>query len=270
MDKLRCIIADDEPLALELMESLLRPHTDLEIAAVCRNGREALAAIRNEQPDLAFLDIEMSGLNGFDVIRRLQPETMPAIVFTTAFNQYAIDAFEIHAVDYVLKPLNAERLGMAIERARQRLTGEQRLKVEKKASIMGAIDKMAGASDTAETLLPEDRAQDQGEAKKLLIRDSGKTHVVDPAAIDWVDAAGDYMCIHVGSETLVARMTMKKLEELLDERMFARIHRSTLVNVSNIQKIEHVGKGDSILHLPNDVTLKASRSYREHLMELLG
>lgn len=268
MNKLRCIIADDEPLALQLLESLLHPLQDIEIVAVCRDGQEALSAIRGKQPDIAFLDIEMPGLGGFDVVRRLQPETMPAIIFTTAFHQYAIDAFEIHAVDYVMKPLSEERIGTAVKRAKLRLAGEQRLSSEKKAAIVNAIEQLQGGANdedaaTSSELVP-------GESAKLLIRDSGKSHVVDQATIDWVDAAGDYMCIHVGNETLVARSTMKNLLAQLDEWQFVRIHRSTLVNVSKIQKIEHVGKGDCVLHLPGDVTLRASRNYRKRLLEVLS
>jgi two-component system LytT family response regulator len=270
MDNLRCIIADDEPLALALLESLVVRQQGLEVVAQCQNGIEALTAIRNTQPDLVFLDIEMPVLSGFDVIRRLQPEIMPAIIFTTAFNQYAIEAFDVHAVDYVLKPLSPERLELAVQRARLRLESNQKPEREVKASIMSAIEQLSQTDDAPESDLPHREVIEHvARPGRLLIRDAGKTHVIDPASIDWVDAAGDYMCIHVGPETLVARITMKKLEEQLNEKKFARIHRSTLVNAAKILKIENLGKGDCILHLDGEVTLKASRNYREHLMSLL-
>lgn len=265
MLELRCILADDEPLALSLLESLMSGQRGIAVVGTYHDGMEALAGIREHKPDLAVLDIEMPGLSGFDVVRRLQPEDMPAIIFATAFDQYAIEAFDIHAVDYVLKPLEDDRLRLAVERARNRLAGEQQLRVGEKASIMSAIGQLAGDGEQQPLEDPE-----TSESGRLLISDSGKTHVVDPAEIDWVDAAGDYMCIHVGPETLVARMTMKKLEQRLDENTFARIHRSTLVNVTRVRRFENLGKGDCVLHLEGGEKLKASRNYRNQLMAMLA
>lgn len=272
MVELRCILADDEPLALELLESLVGLIPGVSVSATCRDGIEALKAIRSEQPDLAFLDIEMPGLSGFDIIRCLQPETMPAIVFTTAFNQYAIDAFEVHAVDYVLKPLSSERLALAVERARVRIQGERQHQRGDKGAIMNMIGQLADANQKThpDTGQAADPVHAGGETRRLLVRDSGKTHVIDQASIDWVDAAGDYMCIHVGPETHVMRITMKKLLEQLDEGRFARIHRSTLVNVARVERIENLGKGDCILYLADGNSLKASRNYREQMMALLA
>lgn len=269
---LRCVLADDEPLALELLHALLITFEDIEIVGLCENGDEALTAIRELTPDLVFLDIEMPGLNGFDVISRLQPEIMPMVIFTTAYNQYAIDAFDVHAVDYVLKPLNAERLGLAFERARNRLDGERLLQAGNKASIMSVVEHMfhEGNDERGEPGYRSPGESASAMAKRLVIREAGRTHVIEPTDIDWVDAAGDYMCIHVGTETVVARITMKKLEEQLGERLFMRIHRSTLVNVSKLRKIKHLGKGDYTLTLDNGVTLKASRNFRENLMALLA
>lgn len=272
MDVLTCILADDEPLAMELLESLVRAQGGIEILAICRDGREALAAIRQHAPDMAFLDIEMPGLDGFDVIKRLQPECMPAIVFTTAYNQYAIDAFNVHAVDYVMKPLNRERLAQAIERTKIRLAGQKVQPNASKASIMNAIGQMSpGGVDAIEApLFREQEDAADADQCRLLIRDAGKTHIINPVEIEWVDAAGDYMCIHVGSETVVARSTMKALEAQLSHRDFARVHRSTLVNVLKVHGIENLGKGDCILHLESGARIKASRNYRSHLIDLLA
>lgn len=270
MSDLYCVLADDEPLALELLGSLLQSIPEVKVVAMCSDGTQALHAIQKQHPDIAFLDIEMPGLSGFDVVRRLQPETMPAIVFTTAFEQYAIDAFEVHAVDYLLKPLRADRLYTAVQRAKVRLAGFQNMAAGNKASILSAIDQLAGSSRAEEFFMPTGHEASEWVSRKLLVRDTGKTHVIDPCEIDWVDAAGDYMCIHVGGETLVARTTMKKLARQLDTSSFTRIHRSTMVNVSKIREIENLGKGDCLLHLAGGVTLKASRNYRERLAELLA
>lgn len=271
MHKIRCIIADDEPLALQLLQTLLQAKDDIEILAACSDGKEALKTIMELSPQLVFLDIEMPGMNGFDVVRRLQPEFMPLVIFTTAFDQYAIKAFEIHAVDYVLKPLSADRLELAIERARMRMAIDQHGNEKNKSSVIGALDEMLykrTGNRTAATELFDDDHQKPAK-KTFLIRDGAETLVVKQREIEWVDAAGDYMCIHVGDKTHVARTTMKKLEEQLDQTLFVRIHRSTLVNVSQVKKLEHLGKGDCMLHMGNDCKLKVSRHYRTGLMEHL-
>lgn len=263
MPELRCIIADDEPLALDLLGSLLDARNDIVVVAACRDGEEALAAIRQQQPDLAFLDIEMPGLDGFEVVKRLQPEIMPAVIFTTAFNHYAIEAFEIHAVDYVLKPLNGSRLGLAIDRARSRVGQSRSRATHSKTDMLHAIGRIAGLDQAAASASVA--MSPPGGAESLIVRDAGKTHFVDPADIDWVDAAGDYMCIHTARQTLVARMTMKSLEEQLDPYTFVRIHRSTLVNIMRIVTLENLGKGDCMVHLADGTQLKLSRRYRPKL-----
>lgn len=271
MHKIRCILADDEPLALQLLQTLLQPMDDIEIVAACSNGKEALSTIMELGPELVFMDIEMPDLSGFDVVRKLQPESMPLIIFTTAFDRYAIDAFEIHAVDYVLKPLSSERLELAIDRAKKRITTDRPDGEKNKSSVIGALDEFLHKS-TERAAAPKELYADQPQepAKKtFLIRDGVETLVVRQDEINWVDAAGDYMCIHVGDKTHVTRTTMKKLEEQLDQSLFVRIHRSTLVNVSRVKKLENLGKGDYMLHMGNDCKLKVSRHYRARLMEHL-
>ena len=271
MHKIKCILADDEPLALQLLQTLLQTKDDIEILAACSDGKEALKNIMELSPELVFLDIEMPDMNGFDVVRRLQPESMPLVIFTTAFDQYAIDAFEIHAVDYVLKPLSADRLELAIERARMRMTNHQPGGESNKSSVIGALEEIlqkdTGQGTVATELLKDDHRKPA--MKTFLIRDGVETLVVKQGQIDWVDAAGDYMCIHVGDKTHVTRTTMKKLEEQLDQSLFVRIHRSTIVNVTRVKKLENLGKGDCLLHMGNDYKLKASRHYRANLMEHL-
>jgi two-component system LytT family response regulator len=259
MPDLRTIIVDDEPLALELMRDLLERIGGTEIVAECRNGREAIKAIDEHQPDLLFLDIHMPGLNGFDVVKALQPDTIPLIVFATAYDQFALEAFEVHAVDYILKPLDLERLRQAIERARERFAADSLLQGDAKASLIDAIDSIEteGGSEPAADL------DDQ-----LIVRDSGVVHFVDQEHIDWIDAAGDYMCIHVAGETIVARTTMKELLEKLDQSVFVRIHRSTVVNVDHIDRLEPLAKGEAMLHLQQGKALKVSRSFGKAVRKL--
>jgi len=270
MPRLRCILVDDEPLALELLESLLEPLDRVEVVDRCRNGREALKSIRRHEPELVFLDVQMPGLDGFGVVKRLQPEIMPLIIFTTAYQRYALDAFDVHAVDYVLKPLSAERLQVAVERALMRLNSLPYRRDANKPRLMGAIEDIARGAGAARRPADDGPPAPDPATRRLAIRDSGVTHLVAPADIDWIDAAGDYMCIHVGDETIVSRITMKKLEEQLDPRRFVRIHRSTIVNVDRIESLEPLPKGEYALHLRQGATLKVSRSYREQLDEALG
>jgi two-component system LytT family response regulator len=259
MPDLRTIIVDDEPLALDLLRNLLNRIGGVKIVAECRNGREAIAAVEAHEPDLIFLDIHMPGLNGFDVVKALQPETMPLIVFATAYDQFALDAFDVHAVDYVLKPLEIERLQQTIERARQRYSASMLGNENGKASVIGAIDSIEqnggdpGAPDISE---------------RLVIRDSGTVHIVDQEHIDWIDAAGDYMCIHVAGDTIVARTTMKRLLDKLDQATFARIHRSTVVNLQRVQKVKPLGKGEAMLFLQQGKSLRVSRNYSETVQKL--
>jgi two-component system LytT family response regulator len=272
MPDLRCVIADDEPAALKHLKLHFQSYDDIDVVAECRNGFEALSAIQEKEPDLVFLDIEMPGLGGFEVVKRLQAEVTPPVIFVTAFNQYAIRAFDIHAVDYVLKPLNADRLKVAITRARQRLENEKAMRAGTKANVLRAIGRIPVR---AEADVWPDTATSTGISSKpnsqtLQICDSGQTHEISHDEIDWIDAAGDYMCIHVGSRTLVARMTMDSLEQQLDQNDFVRIHRSTIVNASRIIGLSSVGNGDLSLKMEGGGQLRASRRYRKNLKRVLS
>ena len=261
MPDLRTVIVDDEPLALELMRSLLERIGGVDILGEARNGRQAIAAVEELEPDLLFLDIHMPGLDGFDVVKALQPDTMPLVVFATAYEQYALDAFDVHAVDYVLKPFDEQRLKVAVERAHRRYTADTLLHENSKASVMGAIDRMERDRPEGSTVKNADQ---------LIIRDSGTVHFVDQERIDWIDAAGDYMCIHVSGDTIVARRTMENLLDELDTTIFARIHRSTVVNLARIERVKPLGKGEAMLFLKQGKALKVSRSYGETLRQLLN
>ena len=262
--RLRTVVVDDEPLARRLLRSLLDDIPEVELVAECRNGREAIETTRELAPDLLILDIQMPGTSGFDVVKELQADVMPMVIFCTAYQRYAIDAFDLHAVDYMLKPIDGKRLQRAIARALQRFKDSDDTP-EHKSPLLGAIDeiarKVAGRSDVKN---PE-RSSDEALAadRKIAIKDHDSTVLIEIDDIDWVDAAGDYMCVHVKGETLVMRSTLKSLMSRLDGDKFKRIHRSTLVNLERIVKATPLHKGEYILELDCDQQLKVSRNYRE-------
>lgn len=258
--KLKVLIVDDEPLALDYMERLLSSVDDIEIVARCRGGREALAELQNQSIDLMFLDIQMPGLNGLDVVKRCQSDVMPAVVFATAYDEYAVRAFEANAVDYLLKPFESERVIEAVSRAKDRL-----LSVALQSGKDAAVAAIAGLEGGPELLAGEV----QERPARLPIKDGPHTHLVELETIDWIDAAGDYMCVHAGNETYILRSTMKELEKKLTGE-FVRIHRSTIVNLHKVRSVDAIPKGECLLHLDDDVSLKVSRNYRSAVQELMG
>lgn len=269
MRKLRTVIVDDEPLARRLMRSMLSDIGECELVAECRNGREALAAVQGLAPDLLLLDIKMPGMSGFDVVRELQADIMPMVIFCTAYQRYALDAFDLHAVDYLLKPVDESRLQRAVARAMQRSESEDT--PQNKSPLIGAIDEIAhkvasrGAGDGA---IPSSKGS-VTETRKLAIKDHDSTTLVSIVDIDWVDAAGDYMCIHVGGETHIMRSTLKHLMSRLDPEKFKRIHRSTVVNLDRIVKATPLQKGEFMLDLDCGEKLKVSRNFRQEIKQYL-
>ena len=262
MPKLRTLLVDDEPLALNLMNSIVSQIDEIEIIGQCKNGREAIQSTIELSPDLIFLDIQMPGVNGFEVVKRLQSDTMPMVIFATACNQYAIDAFDLHAVDYLLKPFDTGRVKRAVQRAVER---SQSQKDGLKAPLIGAINEIAaGASKDASFADIADTEQlPESMKRKLLIRDAGIITVIPFDDIDWIDAAGDYMCVHALGETHIMRITMVELLSKLDEKQFVRIHRSTVVNIDRVTSTSLTQSRGNLLHLPGGHTLKVSRTYRE-------
>ena len=260
LDRLQTLLVDDEPLALDSLRSLLSAEPDIDIVASCRNGKEALHSLRTTSIDLVFLDVHMPAINGLEVVAQLQADVFPMIVFVTAFDRFALEAFELNAVDYLLKPLDPARLQLTLERVRQRQRTETLL--HDKGAVVNAMGHMqAGRVGN----LSEGPTT---ETKKLPIKDGSETHLVDIKDIDWIDAAGDYMCVHVAGETHILRSTMKELERRLSGQ-FARIHRSTIANMDKVQRVVSLPKGESRLYLSGDVTLKVSRNYREAIRHLL-
>ena len=265
---IRAIIVDDEPLARRGLELRLQDAQDIEIARQCANGREALAAIAELHPDLMFLDIQMPGLSGFDVPAQVPQESLPMIVFVTAFDRFAIEAFEAHALDYLLKPVDDARLARALERVRAQW--QQRQALAQREQLMAMLGDLNGQG----RIEPESLASQAGQparryATMLPIRVGRETLRLDVATIDWIDAAGDYMCLHAAGQTHVLRATMRELEEMLDPQVFQRVHRSTIVNLARVRSLRPHLNGECFLKLQSGQEVKLSRSFRDKVELLL-
>jgi two-component system LytT family response regulator len=264
---IRAVVVDDESLAREGLSLRLKKIDGVEVVALCRNGREALEAIAEHDPDLVFLDIQMPGMTGFELIRQMQPDDMPLIIFVTAYDAFAVDAFEVHAVDYLLKPIEQERLEQAVQRARQRhgadpdsggMAGDS-----EKQRLLEMVMGLTGKSKEEVQELMISGVDPARRNERLAIKDGSSTIFVPVHDIDWVDAAGDYMCVHARGETHIMRTTMKELESQLDPDMFQRVHRSTIVNLHRVEKISSHINGEFHLTLSCGTALKMSRSYKD-------
>jgi len=264
--KLRVIIVDDEPLALSLLRSKLLKTEMVEIVAECRNGREAVDAALEFTPDVMFLDIQMPGLDGLGVVKRLQDDVMPLIVFTTAFEQYALDAFDLHAVDYIIKPLDQDRISRSLSRAMERLGSQAGTSM--KSNILGAIGEIRKHNGRADSE-PSTIWGQGNEQRKIVIKERDEIVLLEQHDIAWMDAAGDYVCIHAKGETYIKRTTLKELLSQLDEHLFKRVHRSTIVNLKFIEKVLPHTKGEYFLVLQQDQKIKVSRNYRDAIKQFL-
>jgi len=265
---IRAIIVDDEPLARRGLELRVQDAQDIEIVRQCANGREALAAIAELHPDLMFLDIQMPGLSGFDVLAQVPQESLPMIVFVTAFDRFAIDAFEAHALDYLLKPVDDSRLARALERVRAQW--QQRQALAQREQLMAMLGDLNGQGQIEPESLPSQASQPvRRYATMLPIRMGRETLRLDVSTIDWIDAAGDYMCVHAAGQTHVLRATMRELEEMLDPQVFLRVHRSTIVNLARVRSLRPHLNGECFLKLQSGQEVKLSRSFRDKVELLL-
>lgn len=266
---IRAIIVDDEELARRGIQIRLDAYPDIEVIAQCVNGREAIDAVTREQPDLMFLDIQMPGLSGLDVLARLPHESMPMIIFVTAFDRYAMEAFEAQALDYLLKPINDSRFAQSMDRVRDQW--QQRSALTQREKLMKLLADTQGSSsiDGNQLLQHLEAIADPPYADVLPIRDDAETVRVNVATIDWIDAAGDYMCVHAGGRTYVLRETMKSLEAILDPQVFQRVHRSTIVNVKRVRRLRPHMNGEYFLTLQDGQEIKLSRTYRDRVDQLL-
>jgi two-component system LytT family response regulator len=264
MTPLRAIVVDDEKLARRGLALRLAEFDQVELIAECANGQEALQVIGAESPDLVFLDIQMPGMDGFDMVCELQADAMPLIIFVTAFDQYAIDAFKVHAVDYLLKPIEEERLQEAVERAVARHALES---PDSKERLMALVSGRNEASSAKE--LVADDTTPRSWPERLTIKDGNEFQFIKIADIAWVDAAGDYMCVHADGKTHIMRTTMKRLEASLNPDTFIRVHRSSIVNTNAIASAASHLNGEYVLTLDGGAKLKVSRSYRDKITSLL-
>ena len=257
---IRTILVDDEPLAIQGLQLRLDKHEDVEIVDTCSNGREAIRSIKTHKPDLVFLDIQMPGFDGFSVIQGLMEVEPPLFVFVTAYSDHAIRAFEAQAVDYLMKPVEEDRLADTLDRIRQRLA-------EKKGAEEAGKLKEVLAEVAPEAVESVEQAEDthaSSRYEKLInIKDRGQIFRVDVDTIEKIDAAGDYMCIYTGDNTLILRKTMKDLEKRLDPRRFQRVHRSTIVNLDLVRQVKPHTNGECFLVLDSGSQVKVSRSYRD-------
>lgn len=263
---IKALIVDDEQLARRGLELRLERFPDVEVCGQSRNGREALADVRAQSPDLMFLDVQMPGMDGFDVLRRLAGSDMPIVVFVTAYDEFALKAFDANALDYLLKPINDERLAEAVDRARQVL--DERSADEQRDKLLKLVCELTGRELTLESALAESTGNATAFPKRLAIRDGAETACVDVDQIDWVDAAGDYMCVHAAGNTYVLRGTMKHLEEVLNPETFVRIHRSAIVNRHRVTSMRSHRNGEYFLQLGGDTELKLSRKYKKSVQRL--
>ena len=258
---IRTILVDDEPLAIQGLELRLEAHEDVEIIEKCANGREAIRAIKTHKPDLVFLDIQMPGFDGFSVVQGLMEVEPPLFVFVTAYSDHMNRAFEAQALDYLMKPVEEARLADTLDRVRQRLTEKRAVaEVEKLKEVLAEV-----APDTAEEMASGGDAEHASSRfeKLINIKDRGKIFRVDVDTIEVVEAAGDYMCIKTGDNTLILRETMKDLEKRLDPRRFQRVHRSTIVNLDLVREVKPHTNGECFLVLDSGAQVKVSRSYRD-------
>ena len=258
---LKTIIVDDEELARQGLSMRLERYDEINVVQECPNGREAIEAIIEHEPEILFLDIQMPGMTGFEMIKEVQGDVMPMIIFVTAYDAFAVDAFKVHAIDYLLKPVEGDRLAEAIDRAKQHKEREHA--IHEKQKLLELAVSLTGKSPAAIGELVESDEEIVERADRLAIKDGSSITFVPVRDIDWIDAAGDYMCVHVKGETHIMRTTMKELEAKLDPTIFQRVHRSTIVNLERVEKVSSHINGEFHLTLNCGTSLKMSRSYKE-------
>ena len=255
---IRTLIVDDEKLAIQGLQLRLEPYSDVEIIGTCSNGREAIRAIKTEKPDLVFLDIQMPGFDGFSVVKGVMEIEPPLFVFVTAYEEHAIRAFEANAVNYLMKPVDEDKLADTLDRVRTRLTEKRAAEEAEKLK-----DVLAEVAPEAMENMPADEESAGRYEKMINVKDRGQIFRVDVDTIEHIEAAGDYMCIYTGDNSLILRETMKDLERRLDPRVFQRVHRSTIVNLDQVRQVKPHTNGECFLVLGSGAEVKVSRSYRD-------
>jgi len=256
--RMRVAIVDDEELARRGIRTRLERRSGIEIVAECGNAREAIEAIRREAPDVVFLDVQMPGKTGFEVVESIGWDVFPHVIFVTAHDRYAVQAFEVNALDYLLKPIDDERFDLALQRARESLTRERDSDIGRRlTSVLRQLP--IEASNTRLKCNPD----------RIVVRSGGRVVFVKIAEIDWVEASGDYVTLHVGRKLWLLRETISEIERKLEAKGFIRIHRSTIVNQEKIAEMRTLDNGEYQVLLRDGVELKLSRNYRQALTKLL-
>jgi two-component system LytT family response regulator len=255
---------DDEPLARQNLRILLKEDPDIEVVGEAGSGREAVALIREHSPDLVFLDIQMPEMTGFDVLDKMDASQIPAVVFVTAYDKYALRAFEVHALDYLLKPFDDARFEKALRRAKEQI--EQREVSELSQRLVALLEDRDGSRSAEKPA----RQQQQQHLTRLLIKSAGRVFFLKTDEIDWIGAEDYYVKLHVGPKGHLLRETMNDLEARLDPQKFLRVHRSAIVNLDRVKELHQHFNGDYVVVLHDGTELKLSRSRREHLQTLLG
>ena len=253
MTKIRTMVIDDEPMARDRIVGLLSQEKDIEVVGECADGEQAVSAIQQQHPDLVFLDVQMPACDGFGVIERLDPAQTPAVVFVTAYDEYALKAFEVHAIDYLLKPFGRERFAQSLQYARAHL--ERRRTGDLGKRLMSLV----------EDVKPEPQRVD-----RIVLKSGGRVFFLRTPEIDWVEAAGNYVRLHLGADSHLFRETMNNMEGRLDRRRFVRIHRSRIVNTDRIKEMQPWFNGEHVVVLQDGSRLTMSRGCREKLQERLG
>ena len=250
---IRALIVDDEPPARDLIATLLREESDVEVVGQCSNGRDAVASIKRFSPDLVFLDVQMPGMDGLGVLAELTADRLPLVIFVTAFDQHAMRAFEVHALDYLLKPFEYDRLRQSVQRARAQLAQNP------------------GTAGQTHLISLLEELHNRGQSwNRLAVRDAGRVLFLRPEEIDWIEAEGNYVRLHVGKESHLLRETMNSAEERLALKKFLRVSRSTIVNLERIAEWQPLFHGDSVVILGDGTRLTVSRVYREKLDRLVA
>jgi two-component system LytT family response regulator len=249
----RIVIADDEPLARQRLRMLLAAEDGLELVAECADGLDAIEVIRRTKPDLVFLDVQMPGASGFDVVAALDSERLPLVVFVTAFDSYALKAFDVHALDYLLKPFDRDRFLQALARARHQL--ERPSNGDLRRRLLALVQDLEPTPPRLE---------------RFVIKSGGRVFFVRADEIDWIEAAGNYVKLHVGGDTHLFRETMNAVEAQLPPETFYRIHRSHIVNIERVKELQPWFNGEYVVFLKTGTRLTLSRGYREKLQERIG
>jgi two-component system LytT family response regulator len=251
---IRTLIVDDEPLARERLRTLLQQESDIEVIGEAADGRQAVQSITEHAPDLVMLDIQMPAMDGFQVLQAVTDRPLPAVIFVTAYDQYAIQAFEVHALDYLLKPFTARRFQKALQRARQEVKPEAPNGGPVERRLMNLLDDLGG---------------ERRYTKRIVVKSSGRIHFVKVDEIDWVEAEGNYVRLHIGAHSHLLRETMKGMEAALDPERFIRIHRSTIVNTERIKELQPLFHGEYAVLLYDGTRLVASRGPENRLRRML-